>query len=145
VLDVTLPITAAITTVAQHDGVGLQQLAISFGVTWSATFILKRAINETRPNGGDQSFPSGHASSSFASAEFLRRRYGWKWGTPAYAFAALVGYSRVVSKMHWTHDVVAGAALGVASSLMFVHRHRSWTATVSGDTHGAQFTFNRVW
>jgi membrane-associated phospholipid phosphatase len=144
-LNIALPLTAAVATIGHHDGVGAKQLALSLGVTWGVTFALKRAINETRPNGGDYSFPSGHSSSSFASAEFMRRRYGWKWGVPAYALAAFVAYSRVESRMHYTHDVVAGAAIGVASSLIFTKPHRSWTATVAGDTSGARFTFSRVW
>jgi membrane-associated phospholipid phosphatase len=136
---------AAAATIGHHDGAGAKQLAVSLGVTWGVTFALKRAINETRPNGGDYSFPSGHSSSSFASAEFMRRRYGWRWGAPAYALAAFVAYSRVESRMHYTHDVVAGAAIGIASSLIFVKPHPNWTATVSGDTRGAQLTFSRVW
>lgn len=145
VLNGALMSAAAVATIGHHDGVGARQLAVSLGVTWVVTFTLKRVINETRPDGGDYSFPSGHASSSFASAEFMRRRYGWRWGAPAYALAAFVAYSRVESQMHYTHDVVAGAAIGVASSLIFTKPHRNWTATVTGDTRGAWFTYNRVW
>jgi membrane-associated phospholipid phosphatase len=145
VLNVVLPAAAAVATIGHHDGAGAKQLAVSLGVTWGLTFVLKRATNETRPNGGNYSFPSGHSSSSFASAEFMRRRYGWKWGAPAYAAAAFVAYSRVESRMHYTHDVIAGAAIGVASSFIFTKPHKNWTATVSGDTRGAQFTFTRVW
>jgi membrane-associated phospholipid phosphatase len=135
VLNITLPITAAVATVTHHDGVGAKQLAISLGVTLCVTYALKVSINETRPNGENYSFPSGHSSSSFASAEFMRRRYGWKWGAPAYAAAAFVAYSRVV----------AGAALGVASSVIFAKPYRKWTATVGGDTSGVRFTLSRAW
>jgi membrane-associated phospholipid phosphatase len=145
VLNITLPITAAVATVTHHDGVGAKQLAISLGVTLCVTYALKVSINETRPNGENYSFPSGHSSSSFASAEFMRRRYGWKWGAPAYAAAAFVAYSRVESRMHYTHDVVAGAALGVASSVIFAKPYRKWTATVGGDTSGVRFTLSRAW
>jgi membrane-associated phospholipid phosphatase len=145
VLNVALASAAGAATIGHRDVVGARQLAISLGVTWCVTLALKHAINETRPDGGSLSFPSGHSSSSFASAEFMRRRYGWKWGAPAYAVAAFVAYSRVESRMHYTHDVVAGAALGVASSFIFTKPHQGWTAAVSGDTRGAQFTFSRVW
>jgi membrane-associated phospholipid phosphatase len=76
-------------------------------------------VNAERPNGGGQSFPSGHASVSFSSAEFLRKRYGWGWGLPAYALASFVAYSRVEAGKHYTRDVVAGAALGGACSYLF--------------------------
>lgn len=145
VLNATLIGAAAAATLGHHDGVGARQLAISLGVTWGATLALKRLVNETRPNGGAYSFPSGHSSSSFAPAEFLRRRYGWTWGVPAYAAAVFVAYSRVESHMHYTHDVIAGAALGVAASAIFTTPRRGWTTTVSGDTRGVQVVFSRVW
>ena len=145
VINVALLSAATAATFGHHDSVGTRQLALSLGVTWTVTLVLKRAINETRPNGGGYSFPSGHSSSSFGSAEFMRRRYGWKWGAPFYALATFVAYSRVESKMHYTHDVIAGAAIGVASSFIFTKPRQSWTAGVSGDAHGAQFTFSRIW
>jgi len=145
VLQVALPSAAAVATLAQRDAAGAKQLAFSLGVTWAVTTALKYTINETRPNGGDLSFPSGHTSTSFASAEFMRRRYGWKWGGSFYALAAFVGYSRVESQNHYTHDVVAGAAIGIASSFLFTTPRQHWTAAVTGDTHGGQFSLSRVW
>lgn len=145
VLNAALLGAAAGAALGHHDLVGAGQLAISLGVTWTATQTLKRLVDETRPNGGHFSFPSGHSSSSFASAEFMRRRYGWKWGAPAYAVAAFVAYSRVESHMHYTRDVVAGAALGVATSFIFTRPWHGWTGSVSGDTRGIQASFTRVW
>ncbi len=57
------------------------------------------------------------------SAAYLERRYGWAYGAPAYAAAVFVGYSRVHAKEHWTTDVVAGAALGITSNLIFTRRY----------------------
>jgi len=145
VLQVALPSAAIVATLAQRDEAGTKQLVLSLGVTWAVTTALKYATHETRPNGGDLSFPSGHTSSSFATAEFMRRRYGWKWGVPFYALAAFVGYSRVESHMHYTHDVIAGAAIGFASSFIFTTPRQHWTAAVSGDMHGGQFSLSRVW
>ena len=75
----------------------------------------------------------------------MRRRYGLKWGVPFYALAAFVGYSRVESRNHYTHDVVAGAAIGIASSFIFTRPRQHWTAAVTGDTHGGQLSLTRVW
>jgi len=145
VLQVALPSAAVLATIGYRDATGAGQFAISYAVTMGATMVLKRAINETRPNGGELSFPSGHTSSSFASAEFMRRRYGWKWGAPFYALAAFVGYSRVESRYHYTRDVVGGAAIGIASSFIFTKPRKKWTAAVAGDLHGGQITFSRIW
>jgi membrane-associated phospholipid phosphatase len=104
-------------SVAERDWTGTGQLALDLGVTEGATEILKATVRERRPDGSDyQSFPSGHASLSFAAAGYLQKRYGWQWGLPATAVAAVVGLSRVESKSHHWYDVVAGAALGEASA-----------------------------
>lgn len=84
-----------------------------------ATYTLKYAVDAQRPTGGGQSFPSGHTASAFMGAEFIRKQYGLKWGIPAYATAAWVGYSRVESHNHYWRDVVAGALIGVASNYDF--------------------------
>src|SRR5260221_10090480 len=77
ILQIALPITAAGLTLAYRDGKGALQFAESASVTLGVTYALKYAVNETRPDGGHQSFPSAHTSISFSSAEFMRKRYGW--------------------------------------------------------------------
>lgn len=77
---------------------------------------LKYATHRTRPDGSDsKSFPSGHTSSSFALATVVNHYYGKKWGIPLYAFAALVGVSRIEHGSHWPSDIIAGATLGYLS------------------------------
>ncbi|TLZ40979.1 MAG: phosphatase PAP2 family protein [Methanobacteriota archaeon] len=66
----------------------------------------------------DPSFPSGHASRTFALAGFVFLRFRWRAGVPALAFATLVGYSRIYLGLHWPTDVLGGAFLGVAVALL---------------------------
>jgi membrane-associated phospholipid phosphatase len=81
------------------------------------TYGLKSTVAEERPNGeDDNSFPSGHTAIAFTGAEFIRNEYGWAWGAPAYAAASFVGWSRVDSRDHWTHDVAVGAMIGILSN-----------------------------
>lgn len=94
-----MPAVSAGASLIHRDSDGFVQLAGSAALTLGITYGLKYAVNAERPNGGDHSFPSGHASLSFCSAEFLRMRYGWAWGVPAYAVAGFVGYSRVRGKL----------------------------------------------
>jgi membrane-associated phospholipid phosphatase len=49
------------------------------------TFMIKQATRRSRPEGSGYSFPSGHATVTFASATVLQRHFGWKVGLPAYA------------------------------------------------------------
>jgi membrane-associated phospholipid phosphatase len=76
----------------------------------------KFAIDKTRSNGENQSFPSGHATISFTFAEFMCKRYGWEYGLPAYVLATFVAYSRIKARQHYPIDVIGGAAIGIVSS-----------------------------
>ena len=104
----------------EQDGDGLWQFGKSELVTIGATEVLKVGVNAQRPNGnGKHSFPSQHASMTFASAQFLEQRYGSSYGIPAYVLASYTAWSRVDSKQHHWRDVVAGAAIGMGSSYYF--------------------------
>ena len=117
-------------TLWHKDTEGMIQLAESAALDLAVTYGLKYAVSERRPNDEDNhSFPSAHASVSFASAEYLRKRYGWEYGLPAYAAASFIGYSRVESKAHFVHDVLAGAAIGMASSYLFTTPYKDLKLT----------------
>jgi membrane-associated phospholipid phosphatase len=126
ILVIALPVAAAGLTIGFRDSQGALELGKSAALMVGVTYGLKFTIDEKRPNGDKQSFPSGHASISFASAEFLRKRYGWKYGIPAYVVATFVAFSRAESKQHYTHDVIAGAAIGIGSSYLFTKPYKCW-------------------
>jgi membrane-associated phospholipid phosphatase len=133
-------------TLWQKDMEGMVQLAESAALDLAVTYGLKYAVSERRPNGEDnQSFPSAHSSVSFASAEYLRKRYGWEYGLPAYGVASFVAYSRVESKVHFVHDVLAGAAIGMASSYLFTTQYEDMNlaADVSPGYFGVKLS--RAW
>jgi membrane-associated phospholipid phosphatase len=119
---IALPASGLVAAAAHKDKQGALQLAEAYGVTMAIVYVLKPIVDRQRPDGGSQSFPSGHSASAFAGAAFLQRRYGWSYGVPAYAVATFVAYSRVESKRHWTSDVIAGGAIGIVSNLVFTHR-----------------------
>lgn len=82
-----------------------------------------------RPFNGDnqwQSFPSGHATVSFALAAGISEEVREPWVTAAtYGTAALVAWSRVYEDKHWTSDVAAGALVGAMAgrgTVRFLHR-----------------------
>lgn len=116
---IALPASGLVAAAAHKDGKGALQLAEAYGTAMAVVYILKPTIDRQRPDGGSQSFPSGHSASAFAGAAFLQRRYGWRYGAPAYALATFVAWSRVEAKRHWTSDVIAGGAIGIAGSLVF--------------------------
>lgn len=146
---VALPVAAIGTTLILQDWEGLKEGAISAAVTIGATMALKYAIKENRPDfSNHHSFPSGHASITFAAATFIGKRYGWKYAIPAYALSTYTAWGRVYGKKHHWWDVVAGAAIGTASSFIFTHpymkKHEVAIVPVATDTEAGiacTFTF----
>jgi membrane-associated phospholipid phosphatase len=121
VLTVAISAAAYGSTFYMDDAEGRKQFYPAFLVNAAATEVLKYTVQRERPDGSDRhSFPSGHTSIAFQGAAFIHERYGFEYAAPAYLLAAYVGYTRVDAKKHYTSDVLAGAALGIASSFYFV-------------------------
>ncbi|MCX7008659.1 MAG: phosphatase PAP2 family protein [Kiritimatiellaeota bacterium] len=146
ILQYALPATAAGVTALHRDWDGTLELAGALMLQGGIVFVLKNSVHETRPNGnGSESFPSGHAAVTFASAEFLRGHYGWTYGGPAYALAAFTAYSRVESDHHYWGDVAAGAGIGIFSSWLLNGKFKGWDIHPSTDGHSFSLKFSRPW
>jgi membrane-associated phospholipid phosphatase len=74
----------------------------------------KRPLQSDGTRASGFAFPSGHSTLTFAAATVLQQHLGYKAAIPTYAVAAYVAASRLHDNVHWTSDVVFGAALGVA-------------------------------
>jgi len=117
----------------------------AIAISGAATGLIKGVVGRARPyvngddadafalgrgfrNGGDTSFPSGHATAAFAAATVVATE-GQRWWphaarfvTPAaYGTATLVALARLYSDKHWASDVVMGAGIGTLSGLAVVH------------------------
>jgi len=91
---------------------------------------LKYISHETRPDGGPNSFPSGHTAQAFMAATFLHKEFGHKsiwYSVAGYTMATAVGTCRMMSNRHWASDVLVGAGLGILSTNMvyLAHKHRT--------------------
>ncbi len=144
VITALLPTAAAGMTLYHRDTDGALQGTEAAVVAMAVTFGLKYTITESRPDGGSHSFPSAHTSVSFCAAEYLRKRYGWEYGIPAYAMASFVAYSRVESDQHYAKDVIAGAAIGILSSYFFTRPYRDVPVTpeVGAGYYGVRLSRN---
>lgn len=95
-------------------------LVMSSLIADGTAFVVKGWSHELRPDGSDHlSFPSGHTTQAFASAEFMRLEYKdvspW-YGIAGYAMATATGMLRVYNNKHWISDVIAGAGVGIGST-----------------------------
>ena len=89
------------------------------------------------PQPGEYSFPSGHASSSFAAAFVLWRERLRVSRVPVYwitmALAIIVALSRVYLYVHFPTDILAGAAAGALSSWLAYVVYHGITGRLSPD------------
>jgi membrane-associated phospholipid phosphatase len=92
---------------------------------------VKVAVGRRRPDSGSDSFPSGHASASFATATIVQREFGWKAGLAAYAAASYVATSRLSENSHYGSDVIFGAAIGMVSGHAVRLGHGKTTVSLS--------------
>jgi len=120
--------------------------------TAGVTSLLKETTNRTRPNGGNNSFPSGHSSNAFSSATLANRnlnsikmleeiRIPLQVGNTI--LASGVAWARVEAGAHYPSDVLAGAALGhflsafMYDGFMGLPEHKRWGLYVSPAKGGA--------
>ena len=108
------------TNTVSHLGFDLLRANI---LTSAFTYGIKYAARRDRPTGECCSFPSGHASVTFATAAVLERHFGYRASWPMFVVAGYVAASRIADNRHFMSDVLFGAALGMASGWTVVGRH----------------------
>jgi len=117
ILNVGLAASGIKTKNTRADRLGI--FVLGTGIYVVATQGLKYSINETRPNGTEHSFPSGHAATAFFGATLLAKEYGenYPWiAVGGYAIAGTTAVLRMANNQHWATDVFMGAGIGIASA-----------------------------
>ena len=91
-----------------------------------ATGLLKITTQRRRPDGSNTlSFPSGHASESFAFAAMVDGRFGHMAGLPSYLAAGFVSFARLQSDKHFFTDTFFGGVLGTVVGYAVEKIHRA--------------------
>jgi hypothetical protein len=93
---------------------------------------------------GTYSFPSGHATLTFAAATVLQQHLGYRAGVPTYLIASYVAASRLHDNRHFASDVVFGAALGVTIGRTVTWHGRNFYGGPMLVPGGAGIVFARV-
>lgn len=110
---------------AKHSLIALFAGALA----WSVSEIIKYYYFSPRPflaltnvnllfqHGGVDSFPSGHAITTFAVSSVLYI-YHKKLGITYLILSVIVVLARVTSGVHWPSDIMAGALLGIIIAIL---------------------------
>ncbi len=115
-----LPVSALTTTLLKKDTKGTWQFLKGAAFNQVVVNSLKLIIDKPRPDlSNNNSFPSGHTATTFHSASFIHRRYGFKYSIPGYLIAGFTGYSRLRADKHDGYDVLVGAIVGIGSTYLF--------------------------
>ncbi len=113
-----------------------ERLFATFALAAGTVTLTKFLVGRSRPEQGrgawtydpftpGASFYSGHSTMAFAMATALSEEIDNTYATVTlYSVAGLAALSRVYDDKHWLSDVVAGAALGIASAKFVYGR---WT------------------
>ena len=104
----------------------LEAAALSTLTAYGTKFIARRQGPDqtSNPNewfkSGGRSFPSAHATASFAIGTVLAEAGGddYRWLRRVFGYGVGIGtsYLRLKHNAHWLSDTVAGGALGIASA-----------------------------
>jgi undecaprenyl-diphosphatase len=138
--------------VRRRRWLALAAFAVSESLAPLLSVLLKALIDRPRPPHGlihaaGPSFPSGHATYAGATAVALvllfttpgaRRRWWW---TLASLGVLGMAWSRTYLQVHWLSDVIAGALLGTAISLLvfaLAQLHQAVSACGRGGTTSAE-------
>jgi membrane-associated phospholipid phosphatase len=153
---IALPVVLVLTGAVAGDA-GIRNAGLDVGASTVAVAVAVTALKfgfgrerplcvcgsfEFEPFGSGQSMPSGHTASAFAAATALAGHVDRQWmRVGLYGAATLVAWSRMNDDKHWLSDVVAGAALGVATGRLArgrfggrslsrptIARHEGWTS-----------------
>lgn len=96
---------------------------LAFAIELPLYFVLKKVFKRRRPynvvptlakihSPSDEfSFPSGHTTAGFMVAFLVSHFFAWAF-VPMYIWASLIGLSRVMLRVHFVSDIIAGMLLG---------------------------------
>ena len=129
----------AVLALALEPGAGQALLVtgcFAFAIEIPLYFVLKKIFKRRRPYNvvpsfkqihrpsDEFSFPSGHTTAGFMVAYLISHFFAWAL-IPVYIWASLIGLSRVMLRVHFVSDIIAGMLLGTALAYvsLFVMGH----------------------
>jgi membrane-associated phospholipid phosphatase len=107
-------------------------LMLALITAWVPVWSIKPLLDVRRPNGGHNSFPSGHTATAFAAAPVLAYHGGRVVGILAHAAGVATAMGRMEDSKHHAADVVMGAAIGLVAGRLAVRAREARDPATSG-------------
>tara|TARA_Y100000310_G_C20586866_1_gene765890 strand:+ start:799 stop:1248 length:450 start_codon:yes stop_codon:yes gene_type:complete len=95
-----------------------------YAILYAVVELVKQSVASVRPNGELLSFPSRHTAFAFFIAFTFPTKGVGK--IALYAWATLVGLSRLILLEHWVSDVIAGLGFGLLAGALF-KKIKAWS------------------
>ena len=95
---------------------GICQAFVIEGIKW----MLNNTTLGQRPNGRAYSFPCDYTAGAFYGASFITVNWGW-WGMWPLIAAIASGVGFVIARTHWPRDVIAGALIAIACTMLVTY------------------------
>lgn len=121
----------------KYRHIGIIMLTTIFMAVILGEGIIKHLVQRPRPSNfidasnllikvpDSYSFPSGHTTMAFGSV-FVFSKYFKKYKLYFFAFASIIGFSRIYLSVHYPSDVIGGVILGFISYELVIYLYHRY-------------------
>ncbi|HEX4303490.1 MAG TPA: hypothetical protein VHZ78_11915 [Rhizomicrobium sp.] len=135
IITIALPVTAIGVSLLHHeDWKGIEEFAVSAGLTVGTAYLLRQSIRDRRPDHSDyHGLTPPDLALADASSDYLWSRYGWRYGVPAWIASGVVSYALTDGrKNHW-YDTLGTGVIAFGFNYALVDRYHPGRFHVSAD------------
>ncbi len=135
VITIALPVTAIGVSLLHHeDWKGIEEFAVSAGLTVGTAYLLRQSIRDRRPDHSDfHGLTPPDLALADSSSEYLWSRYGWRYGLPAWIASGVVSYALTDAKKNHWYDTLGTGVIAFGINYSLVDRYHAGRVHVAAE------------